>query len=341
MTRHQHLIGLVSGIGALVLISMVSASKADESQNRPQAANGDIVLLYDGSNSMGGRTIRSERKFKVAQAAADSIIERLAPVASGHRMALVAFGHRVKANSKTDPPAKVREGCDDVRVERGLANLDDRMKAEFHATLAAFQPKGYTPITKAIKVAAQVLGAEGGTIVLITDADANCPSEDQEPCDVLSNINLGRPSSQRVYINSIIVPRSNGMKTEYLRRLEKCSGATYIEVASTGEATQKMGPVADQLATLGSAIAAPPRLHVEVIFQDGGSVGPHDRLLVEIRDRSGAPIPALRPSPLPSGPIALDPGHYQVALLNGEKDIMVVDNLVANRGGVMTIFFTP
>lgn len=122
----------------------------------------DLALILDASGSMWGQ-IDGENKIVIARRAIETVVEGLADDAT---IGLVAYGHR-------------REGdCDDIETVVPIGPLD---RAAFQATVNALNPKGKTPITKAVtQTLDAVRGREGGTtVILVSDGLETCGGD---PC---------------------------------------------------------------------------------------------------------------------------------------------------------------
>ncbi len=138
-----------------VLATLVVATSA------PAVAD-DLALILDASGSMWGQ-IDGENKIVIARRAIETVVTGLPDDAT---IGLVAYGHR-------------REGdCDDIETVVPMGPLD---RVAFQTTVNALNPKGKTPITKAVT---QTLDAvrerdTSTTVILVSDGLETCGGD---PC---------------------------------------------------------------------------------------------------------------------------------------------------------------
>ena len=120
------------------------------------AAEGDLLLILDASNSMWGQ-IDGVNKVVIAREAVGGLIDGLPESAN---VGLIAYGHRRESD------------CEDIEVLRGVTPVD---KAELKSTINAINPKGRTPITSSINAAIDLARDRDHTaIVLISDGLETC-----------------------------------------------------------------------------------------------------------------------------------------------------------------------
>ena len=139
---------------ALAMIGANAPAAADEAP--------DLLLILDASGSMWGQ-IQGENKIVIARRVLKELISELP---AGADLGLVAYGHR-------------REGdCDDIET---IAPLGPADKAALVAKVESLNPKGKTPITRAVGEAFNgVRGRDGATtILLVSDGIETCGGD---PC---------------------------------------------------------------------------------------------------------------------------------------------------------------
>ncbi len=125
----------------------------------------ELLLIFDASGSMWGQ-ISGENKIVIARRVLKSLVGSLPDEA---QVGLVAYGHR-------------REGdCEDIETLMPLAPLD---REGLIRTVEGINPKGKTPITKALKEAfASLEGREKTcTVILISDGLETCNAD---PCQAV------------------------------------------------------------------------------------------------------------------------------------------------------------
>ncbi len=144
----------------LAILSMIGSVGPAAAEEAP-----DLLLILDASGSMWGQ-IQGENKIVIARRVLKELIGEL-PEES--ELGLVAYGHR-------------REGdCDDIET---IAPLGPADKAALIASVEALNPKGKTPITKAVRAAFDgVRGRDAATtILLVSDGIETCGGD---PCQTV------------------------------------------------------------------------------------------------------------------------------------------------------------
>ncbi|MCP3960506.1 MAG: VWA domain-containing protein [bacterium] len=149
---------------SLCVLTMFAVSGPARAEEAP-AAPPDLLLILDASGSMWGH-IQGENKIVIARRVIKELVGELP---EGSEVGLVAYGHR-------------REGdCDDIETIAEIAALD---KAAFTGKVEALNPKGKTPITKAVVAAFDnVRGRDDATtILLVSDGIETCGGD---PCQAV------------------------------------------------------------------------------------------------------------------------------------------------------------
>ncbi len=135
-------------------------------------ANTDTMIVFDASGSMWGQ-IEGQTKIEIARKAMDDISQGFAP---NQVVGLMAYGHRRKGD------------CGDIEV---LVEPVAGAASQISQRVSGIQPKGKTPLSQAVKVAAEQLKftENKAEVVLITDGVETC---DMDPCGVAAELeNLG------------------------------------------------------------------------------------------------------------------------------------------------------
>ena len=126
------------------------------------AAENKAMIVLDGSGSMWGR-IDDEPKITIARRV---LTEVLAGNAGDLALGLMAYGHRAKGK------------CDDIEI---LVPAASGASSAIAAAAEKINPKGKTPITRAVRQAAETLRytEDKATVILITDGLETCAAD---PC---------------------------------------------------------------------------------------------------------------------------------------------------------------
>ncbi len=128
----------------------------------PARAADDVVIVYDASGSMWGQ-IDGTSKLEIAREVMADLVNEWD---EGANLGLVAYGHRRKGDC-TDIETLIAPGL----VDRG----------GFIETVNAIRPVGKTPLTAAVRQAAELLSYRDhpATVVLISDGVETCNAD---PC---------------------------------------------------------------------------------------------------------------------------------------------------------------
>ena len=128
----------------LFLFTMLIPAQAQE--------GGRVVLVLDASGSMWGQ-IDGKTKMEIAKDVVGSVVGSWKPE---DELGLVAYGHREKGS------------CADIEVLREAGPLDG---ADYMLAVNALNPKGKTPMTAAVRMAAESLKftEKKATVILVSD----------------------------------------------------------------------------------------------------------------------------------------------------------------------------
>lgn len=146
--------------------AMPDASSAGDGPpaSAPSPEPGAAMLVLDASGSMAGR-IGGRPKIEIAR---EAVAGMLADWPPSRPMGLMAYGHRSKGD------------CNDIELLQAPAALD---RDGLQAAVDALRPKGMTPLSEAVRRAADALRSEErkATVILISDGEETCKAD---PCAV-------------------------------------------------------------------------------------------------------------------------------------------------------------
>ena len=127
-----------------------------------------VVFVLDASGSMWGQ-IEGKAKIDIAKQVLDDLIGKLP---QEMRVGLVAYGHRSKGD------------CADIEILVPVGPLD---RAALRAKIAAVSPKGKTPLSDAVRQAAEALRytEERATVILVSDGLETCAAD---PCKLAADL---------------------------------------------------------------------------------------------------------------------------------------------------------
>ncbi|MEE9455491.1 MAG: VWA domain-containing protein [Paracoccaceae bacterium] len=143
---------------ALVAAALTSPATAQE-MTYP-----DTIIILDVSNSMWGQ-IDGVAKISIARDAIGELVEELD---TDSEFGLMAFGHRRKSD------------CGDIELILPIGPLDS---ATFSAAASNLTPRGRTPLTAALREAANILKTDtrSGRVILVSDGIESCEAD---PCSL-------------------------------------------------------------------------------------------------------------------------------------------------------------
>jgi len=185
------------------------------------AGIGVSMLVLDASGSMWGQ-IQGRSKIEIAREAVGSML-RTWP--SNQQLGLMAYGHRSKGN------------CDDIEVLKAPGMLD---AVAMQKVVNALQPKGMTPITASVRMAAEQLKftERKATIILVSDGEETCNAD---PCALGAELKkLGVDFAAHV----VGFDLPEGKARSQLQCLAKATGGQYVEARNAAELNKALGQLA-------------------------------------------------------------------------------------------------
>ena len=128
------------------------------------AKEGRTILVLDGSGSMWGE-VEGKAKITIAQEVIGTLLDR---IPEEQKLGLLVYGHREKGN------------CEDIEA---MVPAEDHSADAIRSAIATIKPRGKTPISAAIRAAADDLKyqEEKATVILVSDGLETCNAD---PCAV-------------------------------------------------------------------------------------------------------------------------------------------------------------
>ena len=191
---------------------------------------GTAMLILDASGSMWGQ-IQGRTKIEIAREAVGSMLKNWP---SNQQLGLMAYGHRSKGN------------CADIEVLKTPAAVN---VAAMQQAVNALQPKGMTPISAAVRMAAEQLkfSERKATVILVSDGEETCNAD---PCALGAELEkLGVDFTAHV----VGFDLPEGKARAQLQCLAKSTGGRYVEARNAAELNIALGQLAQE------APAAPPK----------------------------------------------------------------------------------
>ena len=179
------------------------------------------MLVLDASGSMWGQ-IGGKPKITIAREAVDSMLKGW----NGGDLGLMAYGHRRKGD------------CADIEV---LQAIGPNTATGIHKQVNALNPKGMTPISAAVRKAAEQLRytEQKATVILVSDGEETCNAD---PCALGKELEaMGVDFTAHVVGFDI----EQGSKAhQQLQCLAANTCGRYIEARNATELNKALGEVA-------------------------------------------------------------------------------------------------
>ena len=187
------------------------------------AQSQSAMLVLDASGSMWGQ-IGGQSKMQLAVNAVDNMLKTWSP---NQKLGLMAYGHRQKGD------------CKDIQV---LRPANDFNPNAIRQQVKALNPKGMTPISDAVLMAAKQLRhtEQKATVILISDGEETCNAD---PCAVAKQL-----EQQGVDFTAHVVgfDLPQGKARSQLQCIAKNTGGQYLEAHNAAELNKALGQIQQQ-----------------------------------------------------------------------------------------------
>ena len=244
---------------SLTIAGIVAASFTGASAQ--EMAYPDTIIIMDVSNSMWGQ-INGEAKILIARKVVGDLVTDLQEDID---FGLVAYGHRTKAD------------CGDIETVVPVGTLDPD---GFKAAVNSLQPQGRTPLTAAVRLAAEQLTytTRSARIVLVSDGVESC---DGDPAALAAELSA---NALDLTVHVIGFDVSGIEDQSGLEALAKLNGGLYLTPETSSELKDDLnsmmdmptGPAAETTqseASLTDGISAPdtvsPRSRITINLSGG------------------------------------------------------------------------
>ena len=209
---------------ALMAASALCPAWAQKPAAAPTAPTGPgtAMLVLDASGSMWGQ-IQGRTKIEIAREAVGTMLQSWP---RNQQLGLMAYGHRSKGN------------CADIEMLKGPATVD---AAAMQQAVNALQPKGMTPISAAVRMAAEQLkfSERKATVILVSDGEETCHAD---PCALGAELEkLGVDFTAHVVGFDI---DKNPKAKAQLQCLASSTGGRYLDAKDAGELNKALREVA-------------------------------------------------------------------------------------------------
>ena len=196
---------------ACAVAAIVPAASQDKDVAR-------VLLVLDASGSMWGR-VGDQTKIQIARETIRSLLKDWRPQ---DQLGLVTYGHRRKND------------CGDIEILKPVGSLD---AAAFMAQVNGISPKGMTPMTAAVKMAAEQLKAsEGATsVILVSDGVETCRSD---PCAVAAEL---KKADVRLVVHTVGFDVQDRQAVRQLECMAAATGGLALSAGNAGELGTAIG----------------------------------------------------------------------------------------------------
>ena len=211
----------------IVLAQIKGAATAAKPANSPK-----MVLVLDASGSMWGQ-IKGQAKIDIAKKVMAELIDG---IPSNFQTGLMVYGHRREAD------------CNDIEM---MVPVGPHNAAAMKAKVKAINPKGKTPLSEAVRQAAQALRytEERATVVLVSDGLETC---NVDPCALAAELAMSGVDFTAHVIGFDISKEDQGR----LRCLADKTGGLFLAASDAGS-------LRDALFKTVEEVKAPPAPIVE------------------------------------------------------------------------------
>ena len=194
----------------------------------------DVMVVFDGSNSMWGQ-IDGVSKIEIAR---DTMENLMGDWVEGTNLGLIAYGHR-------------REGdCSDIETILEPQQVD---RDDFLARIRAITPRGRTPLTAAVEMAAEQLSYRDNpaTVILISDGIESCQ---RDPCALADELER---SGVDFTAHVVGFGLADAQEEASISCIAERTGGRFISAQNAGELEEALGTVSSEVARAPEPVPEP------------------------------------------------------------------------------------
>ena len=278
MLRHLTVLAMAA---AFVLIN-----DARTSPSAAQATAPSTVMVLDVSNSMWGQ-IDGVSKIEIAREVIADLMKDWNPATD---LGLVAYGHR-------------REGdCGDIETVIPVGPVETQ---SFVETVNSLVPRGKTPLTDAVRQAAEILNYRDvpATVILVSDGIESCQAD---PCALAADLEKAGINFTAHVVGFDVKKAADQAQ---LSCIAENTGGEFLTASTADELLSAMQTV--------STGPTPPLITLEALMEEGGApiADPDLRwTVVSMVDESSVLADASDARPV----LPLEPGRYLARATLGE-----------------------
>ncbi|MFT4187642.1 MAG: VWA domain-containing protein [Aeromicrobium sp.] len=220
-------------VGVVVLLALSACGGESETRALGEEPELEVpavptVMVLDASASMLADDAPGVR-FEAAQVAVTSLVDALP---EEHELGLVVYGTETGTAE-----SELEAGCEDVSVLVELGPLD---KADYTSTVDSLEPRGFTPMGKALRTAAAELPGEGErAIVIVSDGEDHCGAAGlgDDPCEVAADL-------EGITVHTVgFKTAGNTIATEQLDCVAEKTGGLALDAANPAQLEARLPAV--------------------------------------------------------------------------------------------------
>jgi Ca-activated chloride channel family protein len=211
-----------------------------------QTETSKAILVLDASASMWGR-IEDNPKIEIARKVIREILSDWNPSVE---LGLMAYGHREKGN------------CEDIQtlIDVGPVNAEEMIKAA-----DGLNPKGKTPLSRAVQIAAQKLRftEDKATVILVSDGKESC---DMDPCQAAKELEENGIDFTAHVIGFQVLDDAR----RQLRCLAENTGGKFLSADNADELKSALTSAVETVTIEPAEQISVPTLQVSAVPHEGG-----------------------------------------------------------------------
>ncbi|GBE42485.1 von Willebrand factor type A domain protein [bacterium BMS3Bbin10] len=279
-------------LGVLVTFCTLAAGLSWQGSARAEEAE-NVMLIFDASGSMWGQ-IDGKPKYEIAR---DVVGGVLSDMSGKVNLGLMVYGHRTKGN------------CKDIETVIPVSPID---AGRYMTAIRKIRPKGKTPITAAVRKAAEGMRyrEEKSTVILVSDGLETCKVD---PCALAKELERDGVDFT-VHVVGFDLKKQD---TSSLRCLAEATGGKFLSAENAGELGQAVGQVVAAVKEPQPApvpepqpVAEPAGVKLSALLSEGGELVKSGLLwTITKAGEAGKPVKKTAKS---QPELALEPGKYHV-----------------------------
>jgi Mg-chelatase subunit ChlD len=210
-----------------IFVAAALAAAATLPMNAVQAADsaGKVLFILDASGSMWSK-VEGQEKITIAKQVMTDLLRQLP---DGIEAGLEVYGHRSKG------------ACGDIEIMSAPARGN---REAMIGEISSISPKGMTPITGSLRVAAEALKGteEQASIVLVSDGKETCEAD---PCAAVRSIRA-QGINLRIHVVGFDV---NDEERKQLQCIAAAGGGKYFSADTAGQLATALSEVRQAVTT--------------------------------------------------------------------------------------------